>query len=120
MNIVTNALDALLEQPEQFDKQILIQTQRLTPNQIGVRICDNGPGIQSEIKSKIFDPFFTTKPVGEGTGLGLTICYKIIEKHQGRITVNSQYGEGTEFFITLPVQQKNRPEMLAVPVKTVL
>ncbi|MEO0887337.1 MAG: ATP-binding protein, partial [Cyanobacteria bacterium J06648_10] len=50
----------------------------------------------------IFDPFFTTKAVGKGTGIGLGICFKIIQQHQGRIEVNSELGKGTEFVITLP------------------
>ncbi len=78
-------------------------TQAIAPNQIRVRIGDNGPGIPSEIKNHIFDPFFTTKPVGKGTGLGLSICYQVIEKHRGQISVSSHLGQGTEFMITLPV-----------------
>jgi PAS domain S-box-containing protein len=61
--------------------------------------------LSSKNKDKIFDPFFTTKDVGKGTGLGLWICYQIIEKHWGQIAVNSQLGQGTEFVITLPVKQ---------------
>jgi PAS domain S-box-containing protein len=66
-----------------------------------VRITDSGPGIPPEIQDKIFEPFFTTKPQGEGTGLGLDICRKIIEKHRGTISVESQPGR-TSFLITLP------------------
>ena len=106
MNILSNAIDALLEQTKQADKQIVIQTKMVAPNQIEVRIRDNGPGIPSEIKNKIFDPFFTTKAVGKGTGLGLSICYQIIAKHQGQITVNSQLSGGTEFMIALQVKPK--------------
>ncbi|MEG4490940.1 ATP-binding protein [Microcoleus sp. D3_18_C4] len=51
----------------------------------------------------MFDPFFTTKSIGKGTGLGLAISYQILAKHQGKIEVNSQIGQGTEFVITLPV-----------------
>ncbi len=104
MNILNNAIDALLEQP-QADKQILIQTQMMASGQIKVRIQDNGPGIPPQVKAKIFDPFFTTKAVGKGTGLGLAICYQIVEKHEGWIEVTSQPEQGTEFAITLPIQQ---------------
>ncbi len=104
MNILTNAIDALLELVEQPDKQIAIQTEMVSPLQVDVRIRDNGPGIPLEIQSKIFDPFFTTKDVGKGTGLGLSICYQVIEKHRGQIAVNSRLGQGTEFVITLPVK----------------
>lgn len=66
-----------------------------------IQISDNGKGIPQDIQEKIFEPFFTTKRRGEGTGLGLDICRKIVEKHKGRIYVKSQPGE-TIFFIELP------------------
>ena len=103
MNILNNAMDALLEDPEKIDKQIKIQTELLTPHQIQVRIQDNGCGIPLGIKNKLFDPFFTTKPVGQGTGLGLAICYQIIEKHQGEIEIGSSPEGGAEFIIRLPI-----------------
>ncbi len=67
-----------------------------------VQITDSGPGIPDEIKDRIFEPFFTTKAAGEGSGLGLDICRKIIDKHQGRIEVESQPGE-TTFSVWLPI-----------------
>lgn len=69
---------------------------------VEVTITDSGSGIPEHIKDKIFDPFFTTKPTGEGSGLGLHISRKIIDKHQGTITVNSQPGK-TQFKIWLPL-----------------
>ncbi|WP_254565793.1 GAF domain-containing protein [Oscillatoria sp. HE19RPO] len=70
-----------------------------------IRICDNGPGIPDEVRSRIFDPFFTTKPIGSGTGLGLSISYQIVvEKHGGSLTCFSQPGQGTEFRIEIPIQ----------------
>jgi signal transduction histidine kinase len=68
-----------------------------------VEISDNGPGIPEEIQSKIFEPFFTTKGVGEGTGLGLDISYRIIKKIKGLITVKSQPGN-TRFEIRIPIK----------------
>ncbi|MBW4575373.1 MAG: PAS domain-containing protein [Aphanothece sp. CMT-3BRIN-NPC111] len=109
MNILSNAADALLEQADRPNKQIVIQTQVVDSNQVKVRIRDNGPGIPPEVKNKIFDPFFTTKPVGQGTGLGLAICYQIIAKHKGKIEVYSEAGQGTEFAIALPIQNKSSP-----------
>lgn len=107
MNIINNAIDALLEYKEASGKQITIQTELLTPDQVVIKIRDNGPGIPLDLQSRLFDPFFTTKPVGQGTGLGLSISYQIIEKHQGKITVNSALGKGTEFVITLPIRGRS-------------
>jgi signal transduction histidine kinase len=104
LNIINNAADALLSQKSLFGKQIFIQTEKLTENQISVKIRDNGPGIPPEIQVQIFNPFFTTKPVGKGTGLGLSISYQIIQKHHGKIILASQVGKGTEFTIILPIR----------------
>ena len=71
-----------------------------------IRIRDNGPGIPPEVKPKLFDPFFTTKPVGKGAGLGLSISYQIVvEKHGGVLKCFSEVGEGTEFWIEIPINQ---------------
>lgn len=74
-----------------------------SPNFVKVSIRDTGKGIGSEVGDKIFDPFFTTKIRGEGTGLGLGIVKKIIEKHQGEIYFQSEVGVGTTFHVRLPV-----------------
>jgi signal transduction histidine kinase len=103
MNILSNAIDVLICEDSLPNKQIIIQTEKVTHNQICVKIWNNGFGIPAEIRDKLFDPFFTTKPVGKGTGLGLTICYQIIEKHNGKIEVISEPGQGTEFAIALPI-----------------
>lgn len=103
-NIIANAIDVLLE-TDTAPKQLVITTRELTTaNQVQVSIRDNGSGMSSEVKAKIFDPFFTTKPVGQGTGLGLGICFKIVQQHQGTIEVNTEVGKGTEFLITLPIE----------------
>lgn len=71
-----------------------------------IRIADNGPGMTELVKTRLFDPFFTTKPVGQGIGLGLSISYQIVvEHHLGVLTCHSKPGEGTEFWIELPIQQ---------------
>jgi CheY-like chemotaxis protein len=72
---------------------------------VRIVIQDNGPGIAKENLPRIFDPFFTTKHVGQGTGLGLSLCYGIIKEHGGNITPVSQPGEGATFIIELPVFQ---------------
>jgi signal transduction histidine kinase len=68
-------------------------------------VVDTGHGIRAEILPRIFDPFFTTKPVGQGTGLGLSVSQRIVERHRGTIDVTSEPGRGTTFHIRLPVRQ---------------
>ncbi|HMM68400.1 MAG TPA: HAMP domain-containing sensor histidine kinase, partial [Dokdonella sp.] len=68
-----------------------------------VSVTDTGCGMSPELQKRIFEPFFTTKSTGEGTGLGLDIVRKIVEKHMGRITVESEVGRGTTFTVHLPI-----------------
>ncbi|MEQ9548644.1 MAG: GAF domain-containing protein [Coleofasciculus sp. G3-WIS-01] len=73
---------------------------------IVIQIADNGPGMTDEVKARLFDPFFSTKAVGQGVGLGLTICYQIVvEHHHGVLHCTSTPGKGTEFWIEIPIQQ---------------
>ena len=74
-------------------------------DEVWIEFKDNGSGISPELRQRIFDPFFTTKPVGSGTGLGLSISYGIVNKHHGRIELESAVGEGSCFRIVLPVRQ---------------
>jgi signal transduction histidine kinase len=80
---------------------------KITGDNILIEISDNGPGIPKEIISKVFEPFFTTKPGREGTGLGLSVCYGIIQWHQGNITVRNNARGGATFSITLPTRRQN-------------
>jgi len=83
---------------------IRVYPERLGNRQaVAIAIQDSGPGISRDIQARIFEPFFTTKAPGEGTGLGLSISYGIIQKHEGKIFVNSVEGEGTTFTIVLPL-----------------
>lgn len=75
------------------------------PDEIRIDVSDNGPGIPHENRDRIFDPFFTTKPEGVGTGLGLSVSYNIIKKNGGRIELESQPGQGTQFSIFLPIER---------------
>ncbi|MDF5737181.1 MULTISPECIES: PAS domain S-box protein [unclassified Nostoc] len=85
---------------------IRICTQLLKPNQVIIRIIDNGLGIPEDVKKQLFDPFFTTKPIGKGTGMGLAISYQIItERHGGSLECISQPGQGAEFVINIPLIQ---------------
>jgi two-component system, NtrC family, sensor kinase len=94
-NIIQNAIQAMNGQG-----RLRIEAQ-LNGDFIRVSFTDNGPGIPPEILPRIFEPFFTTKSRGEGTGLGLDICRRIVEKHHGRIEVSSQPGQ-TTFHVLLP------------------
>ena len=99
MNILNNGIQAIPE--ERKDGEIKLYTEE-TEDTVIVRLTDNGVGIPEKIKNRIWEPFFTTKAVGVGTGLGMSITYGIIEKHKGRIELNSEEGKGTEFAIYLP------------------
>jgi len=97
-NLIDNAIDALDKNGE-----LTIKTSS-GKKDITVYIIDNGAGIPKDIQSRIFDPFFTTKKVGQGTGIGLDIVKRIIDRHHGEIKVNSVPGR-TEFVICIPVSQ---------------
>ncbi|MEZ2446227.1 7TM diverse intracellular signaling domain-containing protein [Chitinophaga sp. RCC_12] len=106
MNIFSNALNAIKSKKEHHNEFISITT-RQENSFIVITIKDTGIGMSEAVREKIFDPFFTTKDVGEGTGLGLSIVFSIIEKHKGKIVVNSAPGEGAEFIIYLPLSIAN-------------
>lgn len=100
MNIIINAAQAITERGV-----ITIKTYAEDEG-VAVEIIDTGQGIPPGDLKKIFDPFFTTKPVGQGTGLGLSLSYSVIQKHRGRLEVESEPGEGTRFKIWLPCKRK--------------
>ncbi|MEM9090654.1 MAG: ATP-binding protein [Cyanobacteria bacterium P01_F01_bin.53] len=110
-NLLVNAIDALDNASHQQDlalwhPQIVIKTE-VESAQIVLSITDNGEGIELSSQSRIFDPFFTTKPIGQGTGMGLSICHKIIvDRHKGNLSCESLPGEGTTFYIKIPLQQR--------------
>jgi signal transduction histidine kinase len=97
MNLLINAGHAIKE-----NGVITIST-KYADETIFIEFQDNGSGIDEEHLTQLFNPFFTTKPVGQGTGLGLSISYGIIENHGGTINIKSKVGEGTCFYISLPV-----------------
>ena len=102
VNLITNAHHAMRRQPG--SRRITLTARRdAAAGSARLAIADTGPGIPPEVRTRIFEPFFTTKPVGEGTGLGLSLCHSIIAEHRGTITVESEEGRGATFVITLPV-----------------
>jgi signal transduction histidine kinase len=105
LNIITNAIQAINQRHGEASSGVLkIHTGR-NENSIFVKVEDNGTGMDENTKKKVFEPFFTTKEVGEGTGLGMSIAYNIIKKHNGQIHINSTPGAGTEFILDLPIIQ---------------
>jgi signal transduction histidine kinase len=99
LNILSNAIQAIPEQGK-----IAIKTW-VSGDRVKISFKDNGSGMSEEVRKKIYDPFFTTKDIGKGNGLGLYISYGILEKHRGKIEVFSTLGKGTEFVLTIPIQQ---------------
>lgn len=97
INLMINACHAVKN-----NGQIEIETFKTAQDQILIKVKDNGTGIRKKDITKIFDPFFTTKPLGQGTGLGLSVGYGIIKRHGGKITVRNRSSRGTEFSIKLP------------------
>jgi PAS domain S-box-containing protein len=105
LNMVNNAVDAILEQST--DGDLWVHT-GADGECIFVEFTDSGPGVKDA--SRVFDPFYTTKPVGKGTGLGLSICYGIVTEHGGTIKVRNVPSRGASFRIELPVNAKNSPQ----------
>ncbi|MBW4669431.1 MAG: GAF domain-containing protein [Cyanomargarita calcarea GSE-NOS-MK-12-04C] len=108
LNILGNAIDAIKEfafsQSITKTFKVSINTEKIDPCYIRIRISDNGCGMTPEVQQRIFDPFFTTKPVGKGTGLGLSISYQIVvQNHQGVLECTSEPGKGTAFDIKIPI-----------------
>lgn len=100
MNIFNNAIDAMVQKKTQQKHELTIATYTDGEN-VCVTIVDTGMGMKPEVKAKIFEPFFTTKDVGSGTGLGMSIVFKIMESHHGRIEIESEYESGTKIILTL-------------------
>lgn len=102
MNMLVNAAHAI-----ETRGTITIRSGQ-TNNDVWVEISDTGKGMPPDVQKRIFEPFFTTKPVGKGTGLGLSLAYGIVQKHHGRIEVESEIGKGTLFRIHLPIRQPEK------------
>jgi signal transduction histidine kinase len=103
-NLLQNSLDAMKKKSFQNEKPTIRIEGRVENGRSILRIRDNGPGIEADHLDKIFDPFYTTKDVGEGMGLGLSICYRIVQEYEGRISVNTEPGKFCEFTLEFPVK----------------
>jgi two-component system, sensor histidine kinase PhcS len=105
VNLIQNSLDALRDKPFNNGEKPTVWIEGRVENGASCLIVrDNGPGITSEHLDKIFDPFFTTKDVGEGMGLGLSICYRILHECQGKISVRTEAGKYCEFTLEFPLK----------------
>ncbi len=102
MNIIMNARDALKTSPTGTKREITVRSCS-NEGRAFIQITDNGEGIDEEQLERIYEPFFTTKPVGQGVGLGLSISFQIVKKHNGEIGVTSKKGSGTAFTIQFPI-----------------
>ena len=110
LNIIFNAADSFNEksvsQDREPEREITIQSRNIN-HSLELRFIDNGPGIPEEELDQIFDPFYTTKDPGEGTGLGLSVCFRIIEGLNGIIRAECSTGGGTIIIVTLPVYRED-------------
>jgi two-component system, NtrC family, sensor kinase len=96
-NLVSNAIDAC-----RAGGRVVIRT-RSGIGYLEIKVDDTGCGIDPAIRDKVFDPFFTTKPIGQGTGLGLSMSYGVVKEHHGTVEFESVPGQGTRFVVRLPV-----------------
>jgi signal transduction histidine kinase/ActR/RegA family two-component response regulator len=106
INLLNNAEQAMVEAGRGWTIRLIT---RAIDGKIELRVSDDGPGISPENQKRIFEPFFTTKTEGSGTGLGLSVCYGIVEEHGGTIKVESAPAEGATFIVELPIQGANLP-----------
>ena len=103
LNLVKNAMQAMPE--DRKDPEVTISTY-IESDMVKLSVQDNGCGMTEDQMSKIFEPYYTTK--SSGTGLGLTVLFKIMKQHGGDVVVHSTYGEGSEFILQVPVPQTER------------
>ncbi len=114
VNLLQNSIDAMRKKAFNDKESPTIWIQSRTKDDRGAIILrDNGPGIEQKHLDKIFDPFFTTKDVGEGMGLGLSICHRIVQSYGGRISVKTEAGQFCEFTLDFPLkaQPASEPEI---------
>lgn len=110
LNIISNALFAINEKFGEEAGGLLTVSTNCDEEHVYIMIEDNGTGMTEETRRKVFDPFFTTKDVGQGTGLGMSIAFTTIQKHNGQINVQTELGNGSVFTIRIPV---NAAEIVA-------
>jgi two-component system NtrC family sensor kinase len=107
-----NAIDAMPR-----GGNLWLQTRLRPDQQIEIQVKDDGAGIAPEVLPQLFEPFFTTKETGKGVGLGLAICRSIVERHSGRIEVQSELERGTTFTVSLPLSGSEKPAAAELPAQ---
>ena len=110
VNLLQNSLDAMRQKKFENETPMISIQGRMEDDRSLIIVRDNGPGIERKHLDKIFDPFFTTKDVGEGMGLGLSICHRIVKGFDGRILVNTEVGHFCEFILDFPAKTKPTAE----------
>jgi signal transduction histidine kinase/ActR/RegA family two-component response regulator len=111
VNLLVNAADALRE--GERNNEIALHTFARDERSVAVQVRDNGQGMPPSLVGRIFDPFFTTKPIGEGTGLGLSVCHSIVTSFGGTIQCESAEGAGTTFTVLLAAAENETDGVLA-------
>ena len=110
MNLMINAADAMEgDEAQEAQSRIAISTFRVGSGAAGLQVEDNGHGMDEATLEKALDPFFTTKGAGKGTGLGLPLCYTVVNEHNGTISLDSKPGVGTRVRVILPADGRTRP-----------
>jgi signal transduction histidine kinase len=109
LNVMNNACYAVRKKSQEtasaYTPEVSVSVS-VKDSQIIISISDNGEGMNDEVKQRLYENFFTTKPIGQGTGLGMSIVRDIIEnKHGGKVSFNSTLGEGTTFTFTIPIRK---------------
>ena len=117
LNLINNSMDAM---PRGGELRIETRLANGDARGVAVRVADNGAGMSPDTMAHVFDPMFTTKRMGTGTGLGLAICDQIIRQHGGTIYVESKPGQGTTFTLVLPVDCREKAEVVGVVVRSAL
>jgi len=110
LNIVNNGIQAMEDNP--LERPPILNIRTYSGDETAkIEISDTGEGMDEITRNRIFEPFFTTKDVGQGTGLGLSIVFKIIETHDGKVSVETERGKGTKFVLELPIKARIKSEL---------
>jgi signal transduction histidine kinase len=112
MNLMINAQQAMGDDGGKVEVASFLDNES-----VSITVSDDGPGVDEEVVGKIFEPFFTTKPAGQGTGLGLSVTYGIIQDHGGNISVERADSGGARFVITLPLGTSSTHEARTIALE---